>query len=32
MQIIGACMTGAALILNNMYLRRRVRPPTRSAS
>ncbi|MFT4506013.1 DMT family transporter [Caballeronia sp. 15711] len=25
MQIVGACMTGAALILNNVYLRRRAR-------
>jgi len=25
MQITGACMTGAALILNNLYLRRRTR-------
>jgi hypothetical protein len=25
MQIAGACMTGTALILNNLYLRRRAR-------
>jgi hypothetical protein len=25
MQIAGACMTGVALILNNLYLRRRSR-------
>jgi len=25
MQIAGACMTGAALIFNNLYLRRRTR-------
>jgi hypothetical protein len=24
-QIAGACMTGAALVLNNLYLRRRAR-------
>ncbi|WP_120347321.1 DMT family transporter [Paraburkholderia fungorum] len=26
-QIIGACITGAALIFNNIYLRRQARPP-----
>jgi drug/metabolite transporter (DMT)-like permease len=29
MQIVGACMTGAALILNNLYLRRRSASRTR---
>lgn len=32
MQIAGACMTGAALVLNNIYLRQRARRPVRAAS